>query len=419
MTPNTGIGDRMMSVALGSSRWIVLFLVVIGAAAGCASSLRSPAGGVDREAQLLPGRLWKVDGAWSDIDVDPRTGNLYGLRDISWDAQRGRFSAEICRIGNAGVVESTIRVGGELESPTKLCVCGLENGIRPDFAVYRIPGSLLHVFRSDGSLHWKVPARINNVRAADLNGDGIDELLVGSSTSGLVALGANGRELWHSDDSGYIGYTAYVPARRGEEGGVVVGDGEIFTLDHSGLPVGRMRSLAHCYRAVVRVTESGEFEAILASSHPPRMQAIGRDGERKWDIVAGDEQLRNANLSAIAASRDGCWIAMALKSGYVLIYDARTHARVAEGMTGLWYYPSLAWIEGPNGSGPCLVVASAGGVAAFKVPGGTLRIIGNDADGRGHTQRRAVEQTMLDRGAKCAITSKASVLDTPALARRG
>lgn len=369
MTTSAGIGDRMMSVALGSSRWVVLFLVAIGSLAACASSPRSP-DGVDREARLLPGRIWKVDGAWRDIDVDPRSGNLYGLRDISWDAQKGRFSAEICRISDAGVVESTIRVAGELESPTKLCVCCLNGDGQPDFAVYCIPGSLLHVFRADGSLRWAAPARINNVRAADLNSDGIDELLVGSSTSGLAALGASGRELWTSDDSSYVGSTAYIPGIRGGQGGIVIGGGDLFILDRSGLPAQRIRMHVDGYRAAVRATASGEFEAILASSHPLRMEAIGRKGEQKWDIVVGDEQLRNANLSTIAVSRDGCWIAMALKSGYVLIYDAHTHARVAEGMTGLWYYPSLAWIEGPNGSGSCLVVASAGGVVAFKAPGG-------------------------------------------------
>lgn len=66
-------------------------------------------------------------------------------------------------------------------------------------------------------------------------------------------------------------------------------------------------------------------------------------------------------------SHDGRWVAVTMKNGAILVYDAADGRRVSVMTAPSGVYPALAWTRGADGSTPLLIQAASDGMAAFKL----------------------------------------------------
>lgn len=129
--------------------------------------------------------------------------------------------------------------------------------VEPVRAIGQDPPRAEEVFayRGDGTLLWAVrpPVPAGSVAAADLTGDGRDEVLVGDVEGGVSALdGATGRLLWRT----------------------VVGQGAIRAL------------------TVGDADRDGRPEVYAGAGVYPEIVALGPDGARRWTVEAADQVSR-------------------------------------------------------------------------------------------------------------------------------
>ena len=138
--------------------------------------------------------VWSQTGTWGGVAWDPGTGRLH--------ASRGSVRAEMDATG------AILRESAPLLSAHALRLARFTKG-DPAFLAFGVWSQNVTAYGSDGRLIWSYPGAkgtaIDDVWAADLNGDDLDEVIVGfNGGTGMHVLDGNGRLLWKSTDIGNV-----------------------------------------------------------------------------------------------------------------------------------------------------------------------------------------------------------------------
>lgn len=165
---------------------------------------------------------------------------------------------------------------------------------------------------NDAYWEYSASARLQDVQLADMDGDGVDELLVSNENARLTLLGADGEVLWTVDAPGPIGAFAFVgpPDAPGQRRVAVAGDGWLHLLDNRGEIVWQLNDqpageTLESSRPVLGLPETiiglhpydvdgDSSDEILAVHDSGRLVAFDIDGVELWRFNPRDEPAAGA-----------------------------------------------------------------------------------------------------------------------------
>jgi hypothetical protein len=142
-------------------------------------------------------RVWAVAGNWTGVARDRVSGSIYALG-----------SREHCaEIDASGSVVRTFDLNGA--DGTILRLARFKNEPEPALLTFHVWSWHVQANEAHGRLLWRYPDgdrhAIDDVSAADLDGDGSDEVVVGfNARGGLQVVDRKGTLLWRSDAVGDV-----------------------------------------------------------------------------------------------------------------------------------------------------------------------------------------------------------------------
>jgi outer membrane protein assembly factor BamB len=241
----------------------------------------------------------------------------------------------------------------------------------PIALTFSIWSSDLRAFDADGGELWRHPRKdgIDDVWPVDLDGDGIDEVVVGhNGGSGLCVLGHDGEHLWSRTDVGNVWHVCGGALGSAEQGLVVstsaAGDVHLFTRDS------RVDIDVPFYASMVRVVDEGEPDGPLvlvagrSGDAGIELAALAPDGTPRWSDAL--PVLEDAFVDSAAVAPAKGWCAVGLRGGLVHVVDVPTGALLAtlEDQGGR---PEVAWLHRAGAQDPLLVVATGEAANAFRI----------------------------------------------------
>ena len=304
------------------------------------------------EAENLS-RVWAVKGDWASVASDHGGGLVAGgfgsMANISAD---GQLENRVLSKGRGNVVRPIRLADGErgyvlftqwLESP-----------------------SILNAYGKD---LWKVPGGqgVNDAWPVDLDGDGIDELIVGhNGGTGVRAYDAAGNRLWANSSIGNVWHVTALDLNGdgAMEAVTTSARGDVHVFDGAtGRQADGGRTAA--YTTLVRgAMVDGEPMLLRGSggmqSQTATITAMDTEGQELWQArVQG-----HGDPGEVRAASSRPWVAAAFRRGLVCVIDATSGEIIAQTDVG-GEQPSLAWHE--TEAGPLLVVANGNELIALRV----------------------------------------------------
>lgn len=312
------------------------------------------------EAWLLPAGAGAK--AWRGVVAAKSGSTVYAAatRTIAEVDSSGTIVRELAIPGSP--ILRLARIAGH-EGPVFLAFSTWSRDVR----AYDVAGKRLWIYPSTAS------TGIDDVWPADLNGDQSDEVIVGfNGGTGLHVLNGAGVLQWDSNGGGRatgIGNVWHVSAGdlRGQSAPEIVatsagGRVHVFSAD------GKQRRELNpgFYASMVRVWTEGRPQILVgggSSVTPPQMAGLSADGTILWSLRLADSPL--GPYSAYPASGRP-WLAVGLKGGLVQVIDI-DRGEVIASVESLSRLPELAWLSGPAGEAPLLVISTPEALRAFRV----------------------------------------------------
>jgi thiol-disulfide isomerase/thioredoxin len=258
----------------------------------------------------------------------------------------------------------------KLAAPGGLVRCARLTGKEPgELLVFDVWSQGLTALNDEGGKLWSPPAGqgVDDVWAADLDGDGKDEVIVGyNGATGLHVFGSDGKERW-ADTS--IGNVWHVTA------GDLDGDGSLEVLTTSA--VGQVHVFdakgkdldtfdpgiyANMLR-VFRLPGQSAHSLFVAGGGvgKTQMAALSGKGDALWHADL-PESVKHCESLAFAAGTT--WAAVGCGGGLVCVIDVRTGEMIAaasqQGMS-----PQVAWVTADDK--PVLVAATGSALNAWRI----------------------------------------------------
>lgn len=309
---------------------------------------------------LVP--AWSAQGFWTGVVGDDDAGRIYAVGPravgVEFDAA-GRKQREIPLPENAG---SIVRLATlDADGSKALLTFGTWS-------------HQLQAYRVDGKPLWNYPhdSGIDDVWAGDLDGDKVDEVVIGyNGDGGLHVLNGRSRVLWKTTDIANVWSVATGRVLEGGETQVLStsanGNVHIFG-DHAkilrdfDLPI--YASLVRVGRvaendATARIFAAGSLLAA-AAGQGETLVALATDGTKQWSLPL------SASAESGLAAPDRPWLALGLSSGVVNVVDLE-HGRILATIEGQGMNPEVAWLKRPGPDGPLLLIATGEKLNAFNV----------------------------------------------------
>jgi WD40 repeat protein len=304
-------------------------------------------------------KVWTSEGNWVDVDRDTKTGAIYGLRSIHGDKATQTWTGEVCQIDSTGGVVKAITVGGSTHPPNWLRVLRDDTNGTVAFATGLIWRSTVRVYEAEGSLLWsKQYDGVSSLRAADIDGDGVDELLV-ATMNGLFAERLNGSTQWHALGKRHVADVAHLR----DFVLVQVSSNKIVTLSTDGV-INHEQKARSQYQVVVLLPSDNEKGKALGLAIP-QVDVISADGSIHRRLTIRGHQLTNGIVSDAVVTPDGKWLAVICKEGSVAVIDVAIDRVVSFARLDVHLYPKIEWMPSNDGCSYDLVVASARGTNAY------------------------------------------------------
>jgi peroxiredoxin len=308
-------------------------------------------------------RVWTVSGPYASVATDPRGRSIYAFE------ARGRCNV----LDAAGKTTRTFLMEVPMHGNTA-CVARQVGGSE-GFLAFGSWGHSVAALKRDGTKLWEEAGGdgIDDVWAADLDGDGVDEVIVGyNGSTGLHVFSAEGKRLWKRTDMGNVwNVTA----------GDVDGDGTLEVLSTSaqgkvhifaakdGTPLKTLNP--KIYAAKVRIAtgrakppSKGDLLLVAGSEtdqHGEALVALGGDGKPLWTT-----KLPGTRCQTLAVSPDGTLAALAFQGGRVCVVDVGS-GRIVGQVADQGFLPAVAWATRAGGADNLLLVAAPDAVNAFQV----------------------------------------------------
>jgi hypothetical protein len=228
-----------------------------------------------------------------------------------------------------------------------------------------------------GNPLWSYPpvrsTGIDDAVAADLDGDGNDEVVVGfNGSNGVHVLNSKGEVLWKYTSIGNVWHVAAGHVRGNGKAQVVttsaVGQIHIF----SGEGQGPANFSPGFYANMVRVgkaapADPAETIFVLGSGGTAsaiQAGAFSADGTARWSVSLPVSGNPSAGSTLLAPGKP--WLAVGTQaSGQIFVLDATTGAILASA-DGQGTAPELAWLSDKD-SVPLLVVSSRSTLRAYRL----------------------------------------------------
>lgn len=357
-----------LSLAILVNATVVQRSVCIAGALGSISEPPTPSLKTSTEDEPYSlAAVWSIDGQWEDVDRCAESGALYGMRRASWDKETKRWTAEVCRIDWASGIDRTISIGGDKRPPKWLKVVRVGDNGKVAFVTGLLWHDRVSVYESGGSLWWKRDFRgVSRIKIADLDNNGADEIFIGTM-DGLYVTHPDGSLLWHALAKRHARDMALLPNHSDAAATLVVqvSSSVLAFIDKDGRIVRETRPKLEYSGLETRVVTGRPSEVIAVSL--PTLEKINADGYVSLRIVDEDPRVQKGNVSSIAVSPDGRWIAIIVKDGLLLVYDTITGKRVASTVTKSSNYPEIVWVVRGTAREHRVVVASYSGLHAFEL----------------------------------------------------
>jgi peroxiredoxin len=308
---------------------------------------------------------WSVSGPYSCVATDPQGHTVYAVQ------ARGRCDV----LDPDGKTTRTFRLPGS--GPQLIRFARLARDSQ-ELLAFGSWGDSVLAAKVDGSKLWQETGGqgIDDVWAADLDGDGVDEVIVGyNGSTGLHVFSADGKRLWKRTDLGNVWHVTagdldgdgkpevVTTSARGKVHVFSPGDGKpLQTLD-AGLYANMVRTAPG--RAIP--SSRGDLVLVIGSASPGEaMVALGGDGKIHW-TTKFPADVRHSD--SLAVSPEGTQAAAGLRGGRVCVV-ALGHGRIVAQVAGQGLTPMVAWAAGADAGAPLLLVANGRELNAFRVKPG-------------------------------------------------
>jgi peroxiredoxin len=309
--------------------------------------------------------VWTVSGPYASVATDPRGRSIYAI------GARGRcdvldISGKTTRTFPMAVATQgvTVRVGRQV-------------GGSEGFLIFRAWGPSVAALKGDGTKLWEEAGGqgIDDVWAADLNGDGADEAIIGyNGATGLHVFSPDGKRLWTRTDMGNVwNVTA----------GDLDGDGKLEVVSTSaqgkvhvfaakdGTPLTTLDPGIYATKVRVatgRAKTAPKGDLLLVAGSDSAQQgealvALGGDGKVLWTTKL---PAAVATCQAMTVSPDGALAALAFRGGRICVVDVGS-GRIVGQIADQGFLPSVAWATRAGGADNLLLVAAQDAVNAFQV----------------------------------------------------
>jgi peroxiredoxin len=301
-------------------------------------------------------QAWSIAGNWSGVAVPSSGDVIYAARD----------NEQVAVVDADGQTKQEIptKGGGTL----RLAI--LLGDAAPEIVLFQAWQSGAKAFSSTGTVLWEYPSGdgIDDVWPADVNRDGMDEVIIGfNGGTGLHVLDNRGTPLWKFNQIGNVWHVTAGDFNRDEKVEVVTtsAQGAVHVFDAEGKNLKDIRLSIYGHMVRMAKLKSGQTLAIVAGSGDGGETLVGVDfnGEEKFEVALPTTGVDHVDDMAITPN--GSWAAVAMRGGLVNIVDLETVklvARVADqGMS-----PHVAWLERKDQS-PLLVVATGTALNAFVI----------------------------------------------------
>jgi thiol-disulfide isomerase/thioredoxin/outer membrane protein assembly factor BamB len=310
---------------------------------------------------------WSAAGAYSGVTTDLTGQQIFAL-------QNGRRCDVLDLDGKP--VRTTQLPGAGNTVLRHARMAGGETGL----LAFRTWGHSLVASKSDGTKVWEETGGegIDDAWAADLDGDGVDEVIVGyNGRTGLHVFNASGQRLWKRTDLANVWHVT---------AGDLDGDGklEVVTTSAAGKVEVSAPTDGHAlktidaglYANMVRVAPAAarprpapapQGDVVLVVGHESQdslvMAALGGDGKTLWTLKL---PANAETCDSLAVAPDGRWAALGLRNGRVCVVDV-ARGQIVGQTAGQGMTPAVAWMTRDASAPPVLLVATGRALNAFRV----------------------------------------------------
>ena len=233
---------------------------------------------------------------------------------------------------------------------------------------FRHWGRTVKARSADGKLLWSYIAdAVDDVCSADLNGDGLDEVIIGyNGQTGLHVLDSTGKLLWKNTDVANVWHVAAEEivgdARPAIVATSAVGKVHIFNAEGK-----QLRDLdPGFYSNVVRTwrQRSGDESVSLiivagTSEERTTIAAMNSQGDTRWSMKLP------ARVGKAITCRQRPWLALTLTDGSARVINLVAGKEVAH-VNGQGELADVAWLHANEGD-PLLVIATAVELQAYRI----------------------------------------------------
>jgi thiol-disulfide isomerase/thioredoxin len=308
-------------------------------------------------------RVWSVSGRYLSVATGPKGRSIYAV-----DA---RGHCDVLDLNGKTTRTFPIAVGGRAITARVARQAGGSEG----FLVFGPWGPSVAALKGDGTKLWEEVGGqgVDDVWAADLDGDGADEAIVGyNGATGLHVFSPEGKRLWKRTDLGNVwNVTA----------GDLDGDGKLEVVTTSaggkvyrfaakdGTPLTTLEP--GIYATKVRIASGraeppskGDLLLVVGSEQQGEtIVALGGDGKVLWTTKLPASP---ASCQSLAISPDGTRAAMGFQGGRVCVVDVG-HGRIVGQVADQGFVPAVAWAVRGDGLDDLLLVSDGFSVHAFRV----------------------------------------------------
>ena len=314
-------------------------------------------------------QAWSLHTAGRGVAGDTKTGLIYA----------GVKRSQIVEIDSAGAIRRQMSLAASPIAPeTHALRLAHFGGDRPTLLAFGTASRSVGAFDLDGNQLWTYPAPtgpgyngIDDVNVVDLDGDGIDEVIVGfNGSGGLRVIDSKGQLVWQSNairsvwgvaggDVFANGSPQVIATSAGELGGLV----HVFSRDGTQRVDIRPGFHAKLVRAG-RIPGTAGAAAVFAmgtSRGVTTVAALSGSGSRHWV-----RRLPSRVFAAWLAPRKP-WLAIGGTEGAVFVLDTERGEMIGSVDLNVRVVVEVGWTAVDASGSPLLLTSGGGLLRAFRV----------------------------------------------------
>ncbi len=303
---------------------------------------------------------WHVSGQYEGVAGDSGSGTIYAA---SYHNRGIKISAD-------GEIISRFRTTGQ---PRHLRQAKLQADAERGLVGFQPWGQSVLAYDANGKQLWEYPGGdgVDDVWVADLDGDGLDEVIIGhNGSTGLHVLGPDGELKWKDTSIGNVWHVCV---------GDVTGDGKLEVVTTSAQ--GQLHVFSAAGKKLKDIKTPGYSNLVRVARLRPedkasvmiteassviwgsRLFAIDYDGKQKRLASLP----RGTDVSSAQSAASKPWMGVAMRDGKIRVIDLAGAETIGSAELRAGYCIEVTWLDGEGDDTPLLLVATGRGVFAFRV----------------------------------------------------